>query len=328
MWIVLLTLFIQSAFALEEPHERTKNSVEPPTCAEVFPGILQSPLKAICQGAAAKVTAHGLRLAQTDCRLRYGEDPRANFACIFGTQIQQSIATSDENLSGTLKAQHRLCSLHYPMHTEVDGFLQESCITGIFINDISSIKEEKLSTIKEKIDICSNWTPERSFFGPCTVGLTLRSQTQSARAQLPIASNSNRSCDQYFDHLQFHLGYRSCLNATAIPIGEEKRKSSVTEECQQLISDPSNDNERAACIVGATLRMIDGETHPLAKRFEKCGKNAKVRYEDRDFLACLTAASLLQLMDKPQAMAGCKDVFRITKKNASRNDCLQALAQF
>ncbi len=58
----------------------------------------------------------------------------------------------------------------------------------------------------------------------------------------------------------------------------------------------------------------------------KCGES-KVSYQDRDVLACLTAASLVELSDRSNANTGCKDVFKAVK-GGFRNDCINAIGKF
>jgi hypothetical protein len=304
-------------------------------CQEFFPATLQTSLRTACESADKKVRKNGIRLGLTDCRLVFGEEPRSLTACLIGSLISHSIYSKDEVLQKSLKAQQRLCTLHYPQHTDLDGYFQESCYTGMVFPELQkfSTLPESASTknLQEKVKFCESFSPERSSIGPCTVGLALREQLESASEQLPPASEINMICDRYFDHRQFHLGYRSCLNSYGISLPTEIRKYDIKADCGLVISDTSSDNERTACIVGSLLRWKKDNpaaSAPLAKRIDICGKETKVSYKERDFLACLTGASLLELMDRGQASSACKDLYKISKTNRSRTDCQNSLSLF
>ncbi len=96
--------------------------------------------------------------------------------------------------------------------------------------------------------------------------------------------------------------------------------------CSNVIANAENDTERAACMVGINIFRHIEKHDDLNKRFQKCG-DTKVSYQDRDFLSCLTAASLIDLSDKGAAAAGCKDVYK-NAKSKGRGSCLESIAQF
>ena len=254
----------------------------------------------------------GKNLAQTRCRMNYGEEPRLVMSCLIGVAIfEDQINNKDD-----FKAKLQLCAEHYPAHTEIDAFLQESCIIGTHLPGIMSTGG------RPHFELCATINPERAFIGPCSVGLSL--VTDTTAASLP--GQQNKICEQYFDHRQFHIGYRSCLSARGLGPQVPDRLSDALKACSNVIANGENDTERAACMVGVNIYRHLGKREELAKRFQKCG-DTKVSYLDRDFLACLTAASLIDLSDKNGATAGCKEVFK-NGKTKGRANCLNSIGQF
>lgn len=232
-------------------------------------------------------------------------------ACLIGVAIADDI----NGARGDFKRKLQLCSEQYPQHTEIDAFLQESCLTGIHLPELlPALSQEPYAS-------CEQLSAERSFIGPCAVGLSL--------VNTPVGTggpnDQNLTCEKYFDHKKFHLTYRACLNARSVSVEDSKKVDEVIKDCANIVSDPGNDNERAACLIGSNIHRSLERKQDVAKRFSKCGTN-KVTYDDRDTLACLTAASLVDMVGKGPATDGCKTVFK-EKKSTSRGDCLNAVSQ-
>lgn len=326
--LVLIGLFVSQATMLWSTHcfaeaETEKKKPQAPAgfvdelkrnCSRHFPGQIQAEVRTACASAATSFHRHGKFGSQTRCRLDYGEEPRDVMACLVGVDIAQDLDGKKEDF----KRKHQLCAEQYPAYTEVDVFLQESCLTGVHL---PALMENKV-----QLEMCSQVTPERSFLGPCVTGLSL-SQSLDSPATPPVQpSSQNKLCEQYFDHRQLHTGYRACLNARGLAINWTDRATDLIKNCGNLASEPNSDTERAACVVGASIYKHLLNKGDVAKRFQKCGDN-KVSYQDRDFLACLTAASLLDFTDKNGADAGCREVFK-TAKSKGRGDCVNSISLF
>lgn len=284
-------------------------------CDRHFPGQLQSEVRTACASASrdfVRLGKLGKTLAQTRCRLNYGEEPRLAMSCLIGAKIADSINTQQDGFKKNLQ----LCSENYPVHNVIDEVLLESCLTGIYMPSLM-----KLSG-KERFDACAEITPERSFIGPCAVGLSL---AQDPDLKVAPASQ-NKLCDQYFNLNQFHKGYRACLNSRSLAPQVPSKFSDAIKGCANVVSEANNDTERAACMVGLSIYRHLANQDDVGKRFQKCG-DSKVTYQDRDILACLTAASLLDFTDKTGAESGCKEVFKELKSH-SRSDCLKFINLF
>lgn len=232
-------------------------------------------------------------------------------ACLIGVAI-----ADDLNANRTdYKRKLQLCTEQYPQHTEIDAFLQESCLTGIHLPELLP------SLASAPYETCGQLSPERSFIGPCAVGLSLVNEPISNGGP----NDQNLLCRKYFDHIKFHLTYRACLNARSVTVEDTKKVDDVIRDCSNIVSDPGNDNERAACLIGSNIHRSLEKKQDVSARFGKCGTN-KVTYDDRDILACLTAASLVDMVGKNSAESGCKSVFK-APKTSSRSDCLNSLSK-
>ena len=287
-------------------------------CARHFPGLIQGEIRMACLAAGQDFARLGKSLVQTRCRLNYGEEPRLVMACLVGSAIADDVVAKKDDFKKKLQ----LCAEHYPMHTEIDAFLQEGCLTGIHISDlmISNLASDSGAL---RADVCRKITPERSFIGPCAVGMSFAQDLASAVAP----GQMNKSCEQYFDHSRFHAGYRACLVARSLGPDLPTKYADALKSCRVLVSEADvNDTESAACFVGLDIYRHLQKQDDIAKRFQKCG-TSKVNYAERDILACLTAASLLDFADKNGADNGCREVFK-TAKNRSRTDCVNSLGQF
>jgi hypothetical protein len=284
-------------------------------CERHFPGQIQGEIRSACSSAFQDFQKLGKTLVDTRCRLNYGDEPRLVMACLIGAAISEDLSRK----SDSFKKKHQLCAEHYPAHTEIDAFFQESCLSGIYLPDI--MKTEG----RAHFENCGQITPERSFIGPCAVGLSLSRDLKNPTA----LTQQNRLCEQYFDHKLFHIGYRSCLSARSIATSAASASVKIDDalkECSNVVSESGNDTERAACIVGLNISRHLQRQEDVSKRFQKCGEN-KVSYQGRDFLACLTAASLLELGDRSGAQNGCREVFR-NAQTRGRGDCLNSLSLF
>ena len=280
-------------------------------CARHFPGLIQSNVRAACAAAAKWYFKFERSGAGVNCRLTYGEEPREVMACFVGLEIT---AASDLG-KDDFKKRLQLCAEQYPAHTEIDAILQESCLSGIYMATV-------LPT-KTTFATCAQISPEKSFVGPCGVGLSLAQLAQDLNS--PIAPNKqNQICEQYFDHRQFHTGYRACLNGRSAAQEQSSGVREILTNCAAVTSD--TDIEKAACFVGASIYRHLVKQDDVETKFKKCG-NSKVSYEDRDFLACLTAASLTDYGSRGAAESGCKEIFK-APKNSARQNCVKSLGLF
>ena len=301
-------------------------------CDAHYPSRLQSDVRAACAAGAQALARWGRKTAQTQCRLAYGATSRTTMACLIGGAVGEDLAAN----AADYEARRASCAGQYPAHTEVDLYLQESCLTGVYMRRILGATDARQ---------CREITPERSFLGPCEAGANLigdapasaavssgtAAATKTVADAAPTAelnpNSHNRLCERYFDHRQLHLGYRACLNARGVSAaGSKGRSADVLSACDQLVSDAKNDLERAACVVGASIYRNLASGLPTNPRFEKCG-SAKVSYQDRDSLPCLVAASFLDFGDKKDAEKGCKSLF-VGKRSASKGECDRAVSQF
>jgi hypothetical protein len=289
-------------------------------CDRYYTGKIQAGIRRSCQVGGVLVDRYlerGANVAETGCRLQYGEEPGETYGCLIGTKIARELEKGTSRYLGDLQ----LCSESYPVRTELDTYLLESCLTGIHA--------QSFAPPAGRFDLCKAITPERSFLGPCAVGASLNpagvsSGTATAAA---AASPSHRVlCEKYFDHLRFHMGYRSCLNARAVSPAAEAKPLTLDEirgRCDTIVSDNGNDHERGACVIGAVLLESQRTGAPLT-RFDGCGVN-QVRYEDRDVLGCLAAGSFLTYSNASTADRLCREVFR-DKKSLARSGCINSIA--
>lgn len=297
-------------------------------CMRHFPGRIQGELRNACASPGETFAIYGKSLSQVRCRVNYGEEPRLVMACLIGVSISADMTdhiSPEQNTSFVHRLQ--LCAEQYPQHTEIDAFLQESCLTGIYLHDLMSTEGLK------GFELCGQLSPERSFLGPCAVGYALYSAiatTSDANAITSAVTKQNQFCEKYFDHRRFHLTYRACLNARSFSFETSADSivslESILQNCANIVSDPSNDNERAACVVGSVIQRSLAKSKDISARFQKCGE-VKVSYQDRDVLACLTAASLTDINPNARGEKGCKDIFK-SAKSVARIDCVNSLALF
>lgn len=284
-------------------------------CQKHFFGQLQSEVRAACSSAGRdylRLSKMGRSLPITRCRLNYGEEPRLVMACLIGANIVDELNSGIEHFKKKLQ----LCNENYPSHNAIDEVFLESCLTGIYIPNFMNAGR------LERFEVCAQITPERSFIGPCAVGLSL---AQDSDLKVSPAQQ-NKMCDKYFNLNRFHKGYRACLNARSLGPQVPSKYAEALRGCTNVVSEANNDTERAACLVGIAIYRHLERNEDVSKRFQKCG-DAKVTYQERDVLACLTAASLLDFTDKNGAESGCKEVFKELKSH-SRNDCLKSVATF
>jgi hypothetical protein len=287
-------------------------------CQRHFPGQIQAEVRAACASAGndfERLGKLGSSLAQTRCRLQYGEEPRLVMACLIGTNVADELGRS---LDG-YKRKLQLCAESYPVHNEIDAALQESCLTGVHLPSIMKTDGH------ERFEACGKITPERSFIGPCAVGLSLAQELTANTAKVDPVSQ-NKMCEKFFNLNRFHKGYRACLSARSLAPELPAKYGEAIKGCANIMSEANNDIERAACIVGLSIFRHLQKHDDVNKHYQKCGDN-KVTYQDRDFLACLTAASLLDFTDKNGAESGCREVFK-ELKSRSRGDCVNSLSLF
>lgn len=281
-------------------------------CDRYYTGTIQAGIRRSCQVGGILVDRYldqPPRVAETGCRLQYGEEPGETYACLIGTKIARELEKGTSRYVTDLQ----LCAEAYPVRTELDTYLLESCLIGIHAASFMAPAP--------RFDLCKSITPERSFLGPCAVGASLAGANPSSAAQ------SHRVlCEKYFDHLRFHMGYRSCLNARAVSPGGEGKALTLDEirtRCDTVVSDNGNDHERGACVIGAVL-LESQRKGSSTNMFDGCGVN-QVRYEDRDVLGCLAAGSFLAYSNANTADRLCREVFR-DKKSLARSGCINSIA--
>lgn len=325
LWLLILPTFparatqTPTAAASPEPAKTVKIDKErfmaelTRNCERHFPGLIQSEVRTACISSANEHQRLGRQLVETRCRLNYGDEPRLVMACMIGASIGDDLAHGREDFKQKLQ----LCAETYPVHNEIDAFLQESCVTGTHVPELMKIEG------KAHFEACSKITPERSFLGPCAVGLGLVLEDQKSNAS---PAQHNKICEQYFNLRRFHKGYRACLNARGLTAESARKVNDALKACGDILSETNNETEQAACLVGLTIHRKLTNREDVTQRFQKCGEN-KVTYQDRDFLACLTAASLLYYTDKSGAQTGCREVFK-NSKSRNRGDCINSLNLF
>ncbi|CAN5614810.1 hypothetical protein BH10BDE1_BH10BDE1_08640 [soil metagenome] len=289
-------------------------------CERYYTGKIQAGIRRSCQVGGVLVDRYldqPVRVAEAGCRLQYGEEPGETFSCLIGTKIARELDKGTTRYLTDLQ----LCSESYPVRTELDTYLLETCLVGIHAQSFMA----PLS----RFELCKSITPERSFLGPCAVGASLNTAGAVARTTAANSTTgpSHRAlCEKYFDHLRFHMGYRNCLNARAVsPAGEPKPLTldEIRGRCDTIVSDNGNDHERGACVIGAVLLETQRKGMSTAM-FDACGAT-QVRYEDRDILGCLAAGSFLTYSNAATADRLCREVFR-EKKSLARSGCINAIA--
>lgn len=287
-------------------------------CDRYYTGKIQAGIRRSCHVGGVLVDRYlsePARVAEAGCRLQYGEEPGESFACLIGTKIAREL---DKGTSRYL-TDLQLCSESYPVRTELDTYLLESCLVGIHAASFTSPQP--------RFELCRSITPERSFLGPCAVGASLTAIVPTASSgSTPNTQPLRVLCEKYFDHLRFHMGYRSCLNARAVSPGGEPNPLTLDEirsRCDTIVSDNGNDHERGACVIGAVL-LENQRKGTSSAIFDGCGAN-QVRYEDRDILGCLAAGSFLSYSNSATADRLCREVFR-DKKSLARSGCISSIA--
>lgn len=303
-------------------------------CDRHYPGRIQAGLRRACFVGGISVEKFGElathpKAPETSCRLQYGEEPSETLACLIGTRLARGVRERMANrgqsaLLDLMQRRLQLCSESFNVRNDLDASLLESCLAGAHASELL------LKNPSPQLEICGQITPDPSFIGPCQVGVALAADNRPA-AHLAL-------CEKYFDRLRFHVGYRSCVNAGPIGstlVGFNKSLNggnlaeSIRKRCDSLVADTGNDHERGACVVGAGfLYALSLESSAQAQRlklYERCGSK-QVTFEDRDFLGCLAAASLLDLSDGRGAQASreCSQTFR-SAKSLARSACLSSV---
>lgn len=279
-------------------------------CSTHFASPTQSSGKTACVFGATQLQKDGREKAITACKERHVFARRDDLSCRVGIGLAEELARSPE----LDKKKLTTCQELYPVVTALDAYFQEACLAGAYAIGTYT---------KADVSLCQGLSNDRSFVGPCASGLSATLTGEDTKGSF---AEQNKLCLQYFDKTQFHTGYRACLNSRALLLISENNKTSVIKQCDLFTSNNKSETERAACIVGASISksIADGKTLPT--RFQTCG-DGKVSYQDRDYLACLTAASLLDFMDKSKARGACKTVFD-SRKNKSRGQCANYLEKF
>lgn len=270
------------------------------------------------QSSGANACVHGATTTQKDgdakaianCKEKFLFSNRDELSCRIGVGIAQDLARTPELDKNKLKT----CQELYPVVTALDAYFQEACLAGAY---------SVAPNAKANIKACHSLSDDRAFIGPCVSGMSAALGSEVSKGSV---GEQNKACLQYFDKTQFHTGYRACLNSRALFVISESNQSSVVKQCDLFTSNNKSETERAACIVGASIAKATAESKTLPNRFQICGEG-KASYQDRGYLACLTAASLLDFMDKPKARGACKTVFS-SRKNKSRGQCSTYIDKF
>lgn len=279
-------------------------------CKTHFATETQSSGAIACFQGATSLQKDGAAKAVDSCKQKFVFSNRDELSCRIGVGIAQDTSRA----SGIDKNKLKTCQELYPVVTALDAYFQEACLAGAYSVSPNS---------KADIKICQSLSSDRAFIGPCVSGM---SAALNADATKGSVTDQNKVCLQYFDKTQFHTGYRACLNSHALFVISESSKTSVIKQCDLFTSNNKSDTERAACIVGASIAKASSENKALPSRFSVCGAG-KVSYEDRNYLTCLTAASLLDFMDKNKARGACKSVFT-TRKTKARGQCSNYIDKF
>lgn len=308
--IFFAAVFIFNDFSLAESAPKAPTEAEmKKICEQHFPSLLQGPTRQACVTGAQQLTTNGAKRADLHCRLTFGFAASTTMACLIGAEIAAEVTKGED----VFRARWTACNEHFPSHTEVDSYLQESCLIGYYLPDWSTSGGD---------DLCAGLSNERTFLGPCRVGVRLFRDKKDGSTT--FSKDLNQSCEKYFDHSVFHTGYRSCLNAKGLGLGQTPSAREILKSCAGLTTNADPESEKAACVVGVSLLRNLRQSGKASERFAGCG-TSKVTYEDRDVLACLTAASLLDFSEKKEAEGVCKEVFS-GKKSRSRGDCTKALS--
>lgn len=315
----LLVLIFGSTFAFAQATQEIATTPSPsPTPTESFKEICKTHFATETQSSGAIACVQGATASQKDgavkavdsCKEKFVLSNRDELSCRIGIGVAQDLSRNPELDKNKLKT----CQELYPVVTALDAYFQEACLAGAY---------SVAPNTKVDIKICQSLSNDRAFIGPCVSGM---SAAMNADATKGSVIDQNKVCLQYFDKTQFHTGYRACLNSHALFVISESSKTSVVKQCDLFTSNNKSETERAACIVGASIAKASSESKPLPSRFQTCGEG-KASYQDRDYLACLTAASLLDFMDKSKARSACKTVFA-SKKNKSRGQCSNYIDKF
>ncbi len=283
-------------------------------CENHFPGFSQATTRQSCTLGLVLHQEKNRDGGLAECTKQVQKISSASQACKIGVSIADEMAKSQDNFTPRLK----LCQTHYPIRTEADTYLQESCLFGVYLaheNAGSPLKKPKLA-------LCEQISKDGAFLGPCGTGLSL-----AAESSIPMqaaSADQQRACNKYFDHTAFHQGYRACLNSRALSLEWDGKSSALAKQCRKLSSSKNGDTEAAACVIGGNLlRHVKVAPTYDNPRFKHCG-DSKVRWNDRDFLVCLTAASFLDLGSLQEARNSCKEVFG-GRRNRYRDDCFRAV---
>ncbi len=296
---------ITTSIAPPLPSESVKEA-----CRSHFATVTQSPGASACLQGSTQTQKEGAAKAIEGCKEKFLISNRDELSCRIGVGIAQDLARTPELDKNKLKT----CQELYPVVTALDAYFQEACLAGAY-----SIAPDAKADIK----ICQALSNDRAFIGPCVSGMSAALSSEATKGSV---AEQNKVCLQYFDKAQFHTGYRACLNSRALFVISESSQTSVVKQCDLFTSNNKSETERAACIVGASIAKASSESKSLPNRFVNCGEG-KASYQDRDYLACLTAASLLDFMDKPKARGACKTVFS-SRKNKSRGQCSNYIDKF
>lgn len=285
-------------------------------CETHFAGLTQSLTKGACLLGAITHKEMGRDKALNECRKVHQTQTSTDLACQIGVAIATIAAAGTE---GPILDRFKKCTAYFPLQSELDHYLRESCVFGVFL-----AHDAKMAILpKGKIDLCERFSKEKSFLGPCGVGVSLTLDNTAVNS-IPTDAQSH-VCLRHFDQQAFHQGYRACMNARALTLQGPIRAKSIARDCKALTAGRDG-TEHASCIVGGSIvqnlqRAPDGRN----PRFEKCG-DGKVNWMNRDYLMCLTAASLLDFGDQREARASCKSLFP-GRRSRLRNECADALAQ-
>ncbi len=287
-------------------------------CQESYVGVSQEKLQDPCYFGALSLLASDFTKSAGACKTKLSSSIRTEMACLIGAAIAREVS-EQSNQSSTprllLAEKMNLCHQHFPRHTELDNYMQQSCFFGVYL----AHDNKGFPISKPRFELCGQFSNEKSFIGPCATGQALALKT--FEGTLLTATALNQLCTNRFDHRAFHQGYRACLNSHGLSIKPPiQNPRALARECASIATTRHDESEQAACVIGRSLaRTLT--TQKDTRRSRHCTDGQPIRWSDRESLVCMTAASLLDFGDPASARSACKEIFT-GRRNSRRNHCL------
>ncbi len=296
-------------------------------CQESYVGVSQMKLQAPCFFGALLFLSSDFTKAVAECKARLTSSSRPEMSCLIGAAIAREVSIQGSASTVThhsLAEKMKSCRQHFPRYTELDNYMQQSCFFGVYLAHDS----KGLPLAKPRFELCSRFTDEKSFVGPCATGLALASASVGASSKQGTLSATalNQLCTNRFDHGAFHLGYRACLNSQGLAVKNPiQNPRTLARECATVATTRHDESEQAACVIGSSLaRALETKKDTLRSRH--CAVSRPIRWSDRETLICMTAASLLDFGDPASARSACKEIFS-GRRNSRRNTCFNEVSR-